>query len=102
MFGPEIVLVWNAILLKKRVVVYCESLPALLKVIRAFPAFAWHRGNWDILRPFVVAGHSPEISDLSNGVYVAGMTDPRSVRAHQLYDVFVNSTFFFREWRVSS
>mmetsp|Transcript_23686 Transcript_23686/g.59283 ORF Transcript_23686/g.59283 Transcript_23686/m.59283 type:complete len:356 (-) Transcript_23686:60-1127(-) len=90
MFGPEIVLVWNAILLKKRVVVHCENLSALLKVIRAFPAFAWHRRDWDILRPFVVAGHAPEIADLSSGVYVAGMTDPRSVRALQLYDVFVN------------
>jgi hypothetical protein len=34
LFGEEIILLWNALVLKKRVVVICEKLTVLLKIIR--------------------------------------------------------------------
>lgn len=34
MFGAEVILLWSALLMKKRVAVYCEKLPILLKFIR--------------------------------------------------------------------
>lgn len=40
--------------MKKRVAVYSERLPHVLRVIRALPLFAFHRQDWDVLRPFVV------------------------------------------------
>lgn len=41
-------------MMKKRIIVYSEKLGLLLKLIRAFPLFAFHRQDWDILRPYVV------------------------------------------------
>lgn len=40
--------------MKKRIVVYSEKLSLVLRVIRALPLFAFHRQDWDILRPYVV------------------------------------------------
>ncbi len=34
MFGPEVILLWSALLMKKRVTVYAEKLGILLKLIR--------------------------------------------------------------------
>jgi hypothetical protein len=34
MLGPEVVLLWSALTMKKRVVVYAEKLSILLRVIR--------------------------------------------------------------------
>lgn len=50
----ELVLVWNAVMMKKRIIVYSEKMGLLLKFIRALPLFAFHRHDWDILRPYVV------------------------------------------------
>lgn len=41
-------------MMKKRIIVYSEKLGLLLKLIRAFPLFSFHRQDWDILRPYVV------------------------------------------------
>lgn len=40
--------------MKKRVAVYADRLPHVLRVIRALPLFAFHRQDWDVLRPYVV------------------------------------------------
>ena len=34
MFGAEVILLWSALIMKKRVAVYCEKLPILLKFVR--------------------------------------------------------------------
>jgi hypothetical protein len=52
-FGAETVLIWSALMMKKRVVVYSEKLSVLLCAIRALPLFVFHRANWNLLRPYV-------------------------------------------------
>lgn len=51
-FGIEIILLWTALMMKKRVVVYCDKSSTLLRVIRSFPLFIWHRRDEDLLHPF--------------------------------------------------
>eukprot|EP01133_Synstelium_polycarpum_P017761 gene17761-21184_t len=90
LFGEEIILVWTAMMLKKRVVVYADKLSSLQRVIRAFPLFVFHRQNWAILRPFVTVDEV-ELKDLaSTGVYCAGFTDPTIKSRDELYDVLVD------------
>lgn len=91
MFGLETVVIWVAMLIKKRVFVYCDKLPQLLSAVRAFPLLgAWHRQNWTILRPYVTTSES-DLKDLaSTAVYVAGFTDPSCQGHTQLYDLFVD------------
>ena len=43
LFGHEILKLWTAVLLKKRVVVYCPVLQDLLRLMRSIPQLAWHR-----------------------------------------------------------
>jgi len=89
-FGEEVVLIWVALMTKKRIVVYADKLPVLLKVIRGFPVLVWHRQNWNILRPFVTSTPQ-EIAELtSSGVYCAGFFDPSIRSQESLYDLFVD------------
>jgi hypothetical protein len=41
--GIETVVLWNAVFLKKRVLVVSDNLPRLLSIIRTLPQLAWHR-----------------------------------------------------------
>ena len=43
LFGQEVLKLWTAVLLKKRVVVYCPVLQDLLRLMRSIPQLAWHR-----------------------------------------------------------
>jgi len=90
LFGIESVLIWNALLLKKRIFVVSDSMTPLLRFMRVLPHFVWHRGDWTILRPFVSL-NPLDLRDLeSAGVYCAGFVDP-TVRNHEnLYDLFVD------------
>lgn len=90
LFGEEVILLWVAMLTKKRVIVYAEKLGILLKVIRAIPLLVWHRQNWNILRPYVTLTQ-PEIAEISAaGVFVAGFTDPALKSRENLYDLYVD------------
>merc|ERR1712000_778174 len=51
-FGIETILLWTALMMKKRVAVYCDKIQTLLRVIRSFPLFIWHRRDWELLYPF--------------------------------------------------
>jgi len=91
MFGKEIILVWTALMMKKRVVVFCENQRNLLRIIRAFPIFAWHRQDWNILRPIVDLTHELEVADLrAAGVYCAGISDSAMKNKTEFYDVLVD------------
>jgi len=90
MFGLEIILVWSAMLMKKRIVVYSSSLAVLLQIIRAFPLFVWHRQDWNCLRPYVTMTEE-QLAELRNaGVYVAGVTDAGMKLKQEYYDLLVD------------
>ncbi|XP_052101508.1 DENN domain-containing protein 10-like [Mytilus californianus] len=91
-FGLETILIYTALLLKKRIAVYYpqNQLEDLLQFIRSLPAFVWHRQNWDIAYPYVELD-STELEDLSQkNSFVAGFTDASIEGRTDLYDIFVN------------
>lgn len=93
-FGVETILLYTAVLLKKRVIVYfpLHSLPELLQFTRSLPAFVWHRQNWNIVYPFVELVDD-ELEHLRNSNhYVAGFSDATVETRSELYDVFVNGS----------
>eukprot|EP01117_Protostelium_nocturnum_P009415 TRINITY_DN3358_c0_g1_i1.p1 TRINITY_DN3358_c0_g1~~TRINITY_DN3358_c0_g1_i1.p1 ORF type:complete len:355 (-),score=111.44 TRINITY_DN3358_c0_g1_i1:39-1103(-) len=90
LFGEDIVLIWSALMMKKRIVVVGSKMAPLLKVCRALPTLVWHRQNWDIVRPFVLPNDN-EIEDLKESkVYVAGFTDDSIRDREDLYDILVD------------
>lgn len=90
LFGIEIILVYTALLLKKKVVVYAPGLETVLRVCRTLPQLVWHRQNWNVVYPNVALEDS-ELSDLgSHSSYVAGFTDAAVEARTDLYDLFVN------------
>lgn len=52
-FELKTILIYTAMLLKKRIIVYHHSLEHLLRWIRTFPAFMKHRNVTDHLFPWV-------------------------------------------------
>ena len=41
--GADIIVLYNSVLLKKRILVYSDDLPLLQKTTRTLPQLAWHR-----------------------------------------------------------
>jgi hypothetical protein len=90
LFGEETILLWIAMLTKKRIIVYSDKLVALQKVIRAIPLLVWHRQNWNILRPYVTLSQNEVSEMMASGVYVAGFTDPVLKSKENTYDLYVD------------
>ena len=87
----ESILIYVAMLCKKRVFVYHDKLADLQQLVRSFPLLgAWHRQSFDLLRP--ASGLSEtELKDISSsGFFVAGFTDPACADKKDMYDLFVN------------
>ncbi|ETV91827.1 hypothetical protein H310_13656 [Aphanomyces invadans] len=92
MFQDDSAIVWLAILAKKRVVVVSDTVDELLETTRCLPQFAWHRQDWNILRPFTRLTRA-ELHDLDAiGVYIAGVlvADLVQASAPPPYDVLVD------------
>jgi hypothetical protein len=90
LFGDTFILLWVAMLLKKRIAVYCDETPRLLQFLRCLPLLVWHRRNFDLLHPLVQL-QSDQLEDLtSRGVYCAGFTDDSVKVRGDLYDVLVD------------
>jgi len=92
LFGLESILLWDALLMKKRVVVYSDNLALLLKVVRGLPLLVWHRQDWELLRPYVNFTDTQLEELRSTGVYIAGFTDPAIKVKKDYYDVLVDLT----------
>lgn len=92
--GMESIIVYTALLLKKRVIVYCpeNQLTQLMSIVRSLPALVWHRQNWDIAFPVVEIDDSEVDVLKETSSYVAGVTDASVEGRTDLYDVFVNTS----------
>ncbi|KAM9325298.1 DENN domain-containing protein 10 [Gastrophryne carolinensis] len=89
-FGMETVILYTALMLKKRIVIYHPKPEAVLEFSRALPALVWHRLDWSILHPYVHLTPS-EIDTLrSCSGYIAGFHESEVGNRSDLYDVFVN------------
>ncbi|OXU23464.1 hypothetical protein TSAR_013312 [Trichomalopsis sarcophagae] len=89
-FELEIILIYTALLLKKRIVVYHHSLEQVLKWIKSFPALMKHRKITDYLFSWVDLVQD-ELSELKkHSFYVAGCRDGLISSRPELYDVLVN------------
>jgi hypothetical protein len=98
-FGYDAIILFNAVLLKKRILVVGDTITNLLNVIRTLPQFVLHRGvgpfsdaAFSLLRPIVLESSQMQLDDLSQaGVYIAGTLDPRLTTHKNIkYDIVVS------------
>ncbi|KAJ8317079.1 hypothetical protein KUTeg_004983 [Tegillarca granosa] len=92
--GVETIILYTALLLKKRIVVYYpqNQISSLLNCVRSLPSLVWHRQNWEIAYPFLELNQA-ELDELKlNSCYVAGFCDASVEGRSDLYDVFLNVT----------
>lgn len=89
-FGLESILIYTALLLKKRIIVYHHSLEILLKWVRTFPLMMWHRRSYDILYPWIDLVPDELVDLKSNTSFIAGCRDSSVGSKTDLYDVLVN------------
>mmetsp|Transcript_17122 Transcript_17122/g.28607 ORF Transcript_17122/g.28607 Transcript_17122/m.28607 type:complete len:352 (+) Transcript_17122:49-1104(+) len=102
MLGLEAVVLWNAVLLKKRILVSSDggghqNISKLLATLRCLPQLALHRRDWGVLRPLVSSSGEEGamfVEDLSScGVFIAGTMDPAMATTHAaLFDVVFSLT----------
>ncbi|KAF7994770.1 hypothetical protein HCN44_004242 [Aphidius gifuensis] len=89
-FELETILIYTALLLKKRIIVYHHSLEELLKWIKTFPALMKHRKVTDNLFPWIDLVKE-ELAELKvYSYYVAGCSDSSVSSRPELYDLLVN------------
>jgi hypothetical protein len=90
-FGVETILIYIAVLLKKRIAVLCSDVNELHTLVRTFPQFVYKRQDWSIIRPNVGTTND-EIADLVavGSSYIAGFTDPSITIREDLYDLIVD------------
>lgn len=93
-FGEEVILIWCALMLKKRIAVYAGDVDRLYAVLRALPQLVPHRrGPWTNTNVWpYISGLKSELANLAEmGVYTAGFIDMEVVTANiGLFDLVVD------------
>jgi len=92
--GEEIILVYCALMMKKRIAVYAQSVSEVREVILALPRLVEHRAQgWysQLAWPFVTSLEC-ELDDVRHaGVFAAGFTDMEALGNNaDLYDILVD------------
>eukprot|EP00038_Savillea_parva_P006368 m.163288 g.163288 ORF g.163288 m.163288 type:complete len:366 (-) comp12291_c0_seq1:111-1208(-) len=90
-FGIESILIYIAILLKKRIVVVCPNPEELVMTVRVLPQMVFKRLNWDIIYPYLdTTEHELDELAASKIPYIAGFTDESIADREDLYDIIVD------------
>ncbi|XP_012260083.1 putative DENN domain-containing protein 10 B [Athalia rosae] len=89
-FELKTILIYTAILLKKRIIVYHHSLEQLLRWIRTFPALMKHRNITNNLFPWVDLVRDEVLDLKGHSSYIAGCRDSLVASRSELYDLLVN------------
>ena len=88
--GVESVILWNALMQGKCVVVLGDDIRTVATVVRALPQFIWHRQyQWKNIRPFVNVNSAEIDEDLTTlNSWIGGFVDP-SIQAgtNTQYDI---------------
>ena len=92
MFGLDIILIYTALILKRRIAVYHHRLDTLLQFIRVLPALVWHRKDcFQCLYPCVDINCAQELNELqSHNHFIAGFLESDVENQNDLYDIYVN------------
>ena len=93
MFQAETIILWQAMVLKKNILIHSNSIQKMQRFVRTMPHFVFQRGEsaWRALYPLII-GMPAEMDELSStGYYVVGTTT-ESLRADhaKMFDLFVD------------
>lgn len=90
-FAEKSILLWLAVILKKRIFILADRWNDVFFVVRTLPQFAWLRQDWSIIRPQIRLDSQEQLNELKqSGVYVAGTIDDAVSSTNDLYDVLID------------
>ncbi|KAL2718918.1 DENN domain-containing protein 10-like [Vespula squamosa] len=89
-FELETILIYTALLLKKRIVIYHHSLEQLLRWMKTFPALMKHRKVEENLYPWIELVNDELLDLKKQSYYVAGCRNSAISSRTDLYDLLVN------------
>lgn len=91
MLGVDVAILWNAMILKKRIVVVSDSLTDLQSLVHTLPQLVYQRLDWNICRPVANLTDPVHVEDISSvGYYVVGTLENAMSLSTDYYDVLLN------------